>query len=220
MQDPDQQYPLKQPPRHQHAFDDFQDDDTVQPVGSPRIQQAPLHQRGMPIRPVLPRRRLRTTLAIALAAGIIASLLSIIVTLANGELYRQAAQFASNPSRLPISVATTIFGLFCLTSVISLALYFVAGFITGKVTVDRRMGFLSGFAAGVIAQVIGFIVQYIPNYPGTVNSGINGGFIGLSGGTIVAVVVLLVVALIAGLIGFLGAWLATRRHPYYVGYGE
>jgi hypothetical protein len=174
----------------------------------------------MPFRPALPHGRLGVALTIALAAGIIASLQSIVVTLVNGELYRQAAQIANNPSRLPISVATTIFGLFCLTSVIGLAIYFIAGFITGKMVVDRRMGFLSGFAAGVIAQVIGYIAQYIPNYPGTVNSGISGGFIGLSGGTIVAVVVLLVVALIAGLAGFLGAWIATRRHPYYAGYSE
>ncbi len=225
MQDSDQGYPLKQPPRGPHAFDDFQDSETggapsIQPVESAGTRPAPLHQREEPDRPKLPRGRLRNTLSIALIAGILASLQTILVTLLNAGTYREAAspQFAANPSSLPISVATTIFGLFCLTSVVGLAIYFIAGFITGRIAVSRRMGFLCGFVAAVIAQAVGFIVQYFPGYPGTVNSGVNGGLVGIGTGAIVAIVILVIVALIGGLVGLLGAWLATRRHPYYLGY--
>lgn len=170
--------------------------------------------------PHLPRGRSITTLLIALAAGVLASLLNIIVTLANAGIYRQAAssEYAAHPSSLPISVATTIFGLFCLTSIISLAIYFIAGFITGKVAVARRMGFLCGFVAGAITLVIGYVVQHFPNYPGTLTSGISGGLPGIGGATIVAIVLVVIVSLIAGLMGLFGAWLATRRHPYYAGY--
>lgn len=219
MRDSDEEYPLKQPQRRQHAFDDFADDDNDL-ARQPIIQQAPLHQRDEVEQPRLPRGRLGTTLAIALAAGIIASLLNIIVTLANAGVYRQAAssKYAANPSSLPISVATTIFGLFCLTSVISLAIFFIAGFITGKVAVARRMGFLCGFVTGAITLIIGYVAQHFPNYPGAVAPGISSGLPGLGGATIVSIVLVVIVSLIAGLIGLFGAWLATRRHPYYAGY--
>jgi hypothetical protein len=229
MQDSDQEYPLKQP-RHQHAFDGFkgdQDDGSdresdreaiIQPVEPHKAQHAPVHQREKPDRPQLPRGHLKTTLIIALVAGMLASAQVIVVTLFNGAIYRESAKYASNPSNLSLATAFAIFGLFCLTSVIGLVIYLIAGFVTGKIAVDRRMGFLGGFVAGVIAQVIGYIVQQFPGYPAAVNSGVNGGLVGISGSVIFAVVLLLVVALIAGLVGLLGAWLATRRHPYYAGY--
>jgi hypothetical protein len=163
----------------------------------------------------LPHSRLRSTLVIALIAGLVASAQTILVTLINGGLYRQAAQYASSPSKMPISTALTIFGLFGLTSLISALIYFVAGFIDGKFVVSRRQGFLCGFVAGAISQVLGYLVQYVPGYPATVNSGVSGGLIGAGTGVITALILLLVAALIAGLISFLGSWLATRRHPYY-----
>jgi hypothetical protein len=178
-------------------------------------QQAPAHQREEPELPQLPRGHLKTALLIALIAGIIASAQTIVVTLINGGFYRQAAQFASNPAKLPVSTALTIFGLFLLTSIIGAVIYFIAGFITAKIAVSRRLGFLCGFVAGAITQLAGFFVQYLPNYPASVNSGVSGGIIGVGSGTITALVLLLIVALVAGLIAFLGSWLATRRHPYY-----
>src|SRR5579864_8529105 len=189
MQEPDQQYPLKQPRRH--PFDDFNDDQGdqqafIQPVEPQRTQHVPMHQREEAERPELPRGHLKTTLLIALIVGIIASVLNIVVTLVNSGVYAQAAnsKYAADPTKLPVNIAITIFGLFCLTSIISAIIYFTAGFITGKIAVSRRLGFLCGFLAGAITLVIDFVVQRFPNYPGSVDSGLNGGLPGIGTGTI------------------------------------
>lgn len=206
MRDSDSSYPRHQP-QHSQPFDDADDQ-----------QPGPMHQRARPDEPQLPPRRVRNTLIIAIVAGFFGVVQTVIVTLANASLYRDAAQFAGRATQMPVGVAETIFGLFCLTSGISLLIYLVAGYVIGKVSVDRRMGFFGGFVAGLLAQAIGFLIQYIPGYPGTVNSGFSGGLAGFGGGLITALVLTLLVALVAGLVSFLGALLATRRHPYYVGY--
>ncbi len=209
MQDPDQDYPLKQPSRGHHAFDDFQGDDddqqephaTVPDSSTPRADSsrqahAPLHQREAPARPSLPRAIVQKTLVIALVAGIIATLQGVLFTLANSSLYHQAAQFATDPSKLPIGVATSILGLFCLTSFISFVVYFAAGFVTGMLVVDRKMGFFGGFVAGIVAYLFGYLIYLIPGYPDTANSSLNGGVVGVGGGIIVGIIVVVLLALI------------------------
>ncbi len=172
MRDSDSEYPRHQPQRRDHhPFDDDADDDTLQE--EPGHSGGPLHQRSAPTRPQIPPGHVKKTLIIGLVAGIIAALQVIIFTFANASLYQNAAN-ASNANSLPLGVASTIVGIFCLTSFISL--------------------------------------------PGSRNTGFSGGLIGFGGGLITALIILLLLALLAGLFGFLGAWLATRRHPYYVGY--
>jgi hypothetical protein len=201
MRDSDSSYPRHQSQRGP-SFDDEQG-------------QGPLHQRAAPTQPQLPPQRVRNTLIIAVIAGLLGAIQAIAITIANASLYREGADKASN---MPLNVAEAIFGLFCLTSTISLLIYLVAGFVIGKVAVERRMGFFGGFVAGLLAQGLGFLTQYIPGYPGVVNSGFSGGLAGFSGGLITALVLALLIGLVAGLVSFLGARLATRRHPYYVGY--
>lgn len=208
MQDSEQEYPLKQhsTPQHgHHSFDDFNKEEDGERQD----------ERETPTSPQLPRGRVRKALIIALIAGVLAALENIIVTLINSSLYRQAAGYAPNPSKLPIGVATTVLGLFCLTSFISLIIYFVAGFVTGKVAVERRMGFLGGFVAGIVAYLLGYVAQQFPGYPATASSNLNGGFIGIGSGIIAGLVIAALLALISALVGFLGAWAATRHHAYY-----
>lgn len=156
-------------------------------------------------------------LSISLVAGILVALISIIVTLINAPLYQQAASYASHPNQMPLNVASSIFGLFILTGVIGLIIYFIAGFITGRVAVARRLGFYGGFIASAIAQIIGYIAGQIPNYPGSINTGFATNPLKAGGGIIVALIFLIIAGLIGGLMGWLGARLATRRHPYYGG---
>ena len=156
-------------------------------------------------------------LSISLVAGILVGILNIVFTLVNAPLYQQAASYANHPSQMPLNVASAVFGLFVLTGVIGLIIYFIAGFITGKVAVARKFGFFGGFVASAIAQIIGFIVGQIPNYPGKINSGFSSNPLNIGGGLITALIILALVALIGGLLGWLGAKLATRRHPFYVG---
>ena len=155
-------------------------------------------------------------LSISLVAGILVAIISIVVTLVNAPLYQQAASYASHPNQMPLNVASAIFGLFILTGVIGLIIYFIAGFITGRVAVARKFGFYGGFVASAIAQIIGYIAGQIPNYPGSLNTGFSNP-LKAGGGIIAALIFLIIAGLIGGLLGWLGARLATRRHPHYVG---
>jgi hypothetical protein len=167
----------------------------------------------MPANPRLPRGHLRKALIIGVIAGLIATLQGIIITVANASLYHTVSITPQN--KLSLSLAEAVVGLLCLNLFISLIIYFAAGFITGKVAVDRRLGFLAGFAAEAVAYIFGYIVQQVPGYPSAHATGFSGGLAGLSGGIITALILLVLAGVIAGLVSFFGAWLATRRHPYY-----
>ena len=213
MRDANSEYPIRPPQkRAQNPFDNGADTLPESP-----LRREPMHQREKPISPTLPAGGTRKMLSISLVAGILVGILNIVFTLVNAPLYQKAASYANHPSEMPLNVASAVFGLFVLTGVIGLIIYFIAGFITGKVVVARKFGFFGGLVASAIAQIIGFIVQYIPNYPGKINSGISSNPLNIGGGLITALVILVLVALIGGLLGWLGARLATRRHPFYVG---
>src|ERR1700694_1442530 len=173
MRDADSEYPRRQPQRREpHPFYDDVDDGMLQE--EPRHSRGPLHQRSAPTRPQIPPGHIKKTLIIGLVAGIIAALQVIIFTFANASLYQNAAN-ASNANSLTLGVASTIVGIFCLTSFISLVIYFVAGFIIGRVAIERRMGFLGGFVAGAVAYAIGFFIQYFSGYSGSRHPGFCGG---------------------------------------------
>lgn len=157
----------------------------------------------------LPANRIRWAIIIGGIAGLLCAVESVIVTLANASLYQQAL-------KTPASFAGVIAGLACVTFLLSLVIYFVAGYIMGKVVVERRMGFLAGLIAGAVTYAASFLKQYIPNYPGNqpASGPANAGAI--LGGLLVILVFLVVNALIGGLLAWLGARVATRRHPYYV----
>ena len=153
-------------------------------------------------------------LSISLVAGILVAIINVVFTLVNAPLYQQAASYASHPNQMPLNVASAIFGIFLITSVIGLIIYFIAGFIIGRVAVARRLGFYAGFLASVISLIIGYIIQQIPNYPGSLNTGFSNP-LKAGGGIIAALIFLIIAGLIGGLLSWLGARLATRRHPYY-----
>ena len=212
MRDSNSEYPVR-PPQRQTRNPFASDDDTV-PASSPR--RRPLLQRQTPVQPGLPPEGTRKMLSISLVAGILVAIISIVFTLVNAPLYQQAASYATHPTQMPLNVASSIFWLFVLTGVIGLIIYFIAGFIIGRVAVARRLGFYCGFLASAIAQIIGYIVGQIPNYPGSLNTGFSNP-LKAGGGIIAALIFLIIAGLIGGLMGWLGARLATRRHPYYVG---
>jgi hypothetical protein len=224
MQDPDAQYPRHQSQRagRNDPYDDEFDDPGPQPaspVPRRRGRGGPVHQREAPVTPQLPPGYIQRALLVGLIAGFLAAIQWIVFVLANSALYHQAASYASKPNSLPLSIASAIVGIFCLTSFIDLLIYFIAGVVTGRVAVDRKMGFVTGFVASIVTQVLGYIIHQFPGYPDTINTGFgSGGPVGIGGGIVAAIVILLLLAIIGGLVGFLGAWVATRRHPFYTGY--
>ena len=155
-------------------------------------------------------------LSISLAGGILVAIINVVFTLVNAPLYQKAASYAKDPTHMPLNVASSIFWIFVLEGIISLIVYFIAGFIIGKVAVARRLGFFGGFVASALSLIIGYIVGQVPNYPGSLNTGFSNP-LKAGGGIIAALIFLIIAGLVGGLMGWLGARLASRRHPYYVG---
>jgi hypothetical protein len=207
MRDADQQYPLHRSGGNgsHHQFDDDPEDDEG-------LFQEPVQQ-DVASGSLLPQSRLRKSIIIGLIAGIIAALQGILFTIANASLYHTVS--ATPQDKLSLGLAEAVFGLFCLTLFISLLIYFVAGFVAGKAIVERKLGFLVGFVAAAVSYIIGLVVQDIPGYPNARGTGLSAGLIGLAGGLITALILLAISGVIAGLVSLAGAWLATRKHPYY-----
>ncbi|MBA2284150.1 MAG: hypothetical protein H0W02_01565 [Ktedonobacteraceae bacterium] len=217
MPDSEQHYPFHQPDRDEperrhHPFDDAQ----PELVGEEEAPRQRMHQRDHASTPQLPPRRFGYALMIGVVAGLLASVQSIVIAFVNSPTYQQAAAATGQNA---INLAFVLLGIACLTWFIAALINVIAGFITGKVSVQRRLGFVTGFVSGVVYYIVAvFLVRYIPAYPGTLAGSGKGGLVGVSGGLLVSLIFLVVVGLIGGAFSLLGAWLATRRHPYYVGY--
>ncbi len=219
MRDSEQEYPLHQPRRNgqRHPFDDdtVDESDRQDKYHEPVEQErAPLHQREIPSSPQLPRGRFGKALIIGAVAGILCATQSIVITLVNSSTYRAFAT-SGGQQAVQNAIAFTLFGLACLTFFISMIICLIAGFVTGKVAVERRTGFLAGFVAGMVTYALSFLLNYIPAYPTHLASSGGRELIGVSGGILVTLIFLLVWGIIGGLASLAGAWLATRRHPYY-----
>ncbi len=166
--------------------------------------------------PLLPPGGTQKAVIIGAGAGILCALQSMAITLFNAPTYQ--AYDTATQQTVKQALAFTIFGYAMLTFFISLLIYLVAGFITGKVAVQRRRGFLAGFVAGAITYLVSFITHYIPNYPGNQHTAAGVGDVGTAFGSLLVILIFLLVwGLLGGLLSLLGAWLATRKHPYYTG---
>ena len=223
MRDSEQEYPLHQSSQnngngHHSVLDDQSDENTQEAEKPRRYGAGPLHQRDVAMTPALPRGRVKNALIIGVIAGVLSIAQSIIITLVNAPTYH--AYDVTKDAAVKNALAFTIFGYAALTFFITLLICLIAGFIAGKVCVQRRLGFLAGFVAGLIIDAVSFITRYIPQYPG--NQQVSSGGINSAGtaigGIIVILVFLLIWGIIAGLVSLLGAWLATRKHPFYIGY--
>src|SRR5947209_4758654 len=213
----DQQYPILRPRRRSDNGHPPPYDDQTGPLqNARRNRQRPMYQDEEALASQLPPGRFKNALIAGVIAGALCSVESIIIAFANTFTYQQASKYASD--KLPVSLALTIVGMACLSFFIGLLICLIAGYITGRVSVQRSLGFLAGFVAGVVTYGISFLLNFIPNYPGHIAGGgpANAGIV--VGGIVIVVIFFLVWGVIAGLVSLFGAWLATRQHPYYVGY--
>ncbi len=163
----------------------------------------------------LPGGRLRKTLSAGVITGFLCAAQGIVIVLANAALYQSAS--ATPLAKLTVDTALTILGIQALIYLISAFICLVGGFVVGKIVVQRRLGFLAGFIAGLIIYGTGFLLNYIPNYPGNRPASGAGNAVGIASGILLSLIVLLISGILAGLVSLLGAWFATRQHPYYVG---
>src|SRR5947209_452451 len=123
------------------------------------------------ITPALPRHRFRNAMIIGVLASVFCIAQSLTITLANASTYH-AFDIAKDQA-VKSALAFTIFGYAVLTFFITLLILVIAGFIAGKIVVQRRLGFLAGFITGLIVYGVGFITNYIPNYPGAQHTASN-----------------------------------------------
>src|SRR5258708_3288599 len=219
MRDPEQEYPVypkHQPDRsEQNHHDSFAIQDEGMLEDEPR-RHRPLHQRDTASSPQLPPGHARKAIIIGAVAGILASLQGLIITLANAQYYTKANKYINDVTQMPSGVAFTLFGLLILGIAISAVIYFIGGLVIGRVAVHRRWCFIGGFIGGVVSTIIGDIIKQIPSYPNASNTGFTGGLLGAGGGFAALLIGLILLGVLAGALSWLGAWLATRRHPYYV----
>ncbi len=218
MQDSESNYPLHQPRKngHRRPPDDDQFEDEEEPTPRKRVG-ARLIAPSSRSTPGLPPHRLKNSLFAGVIAGVLCIGQSIIITLANASTYH--AYEIAKDTTVKSSLALTIFGIGILTFFISMLICLVTGFIVGRMAVERRLAFLAGFVAGFLVYIVSFIINYIPNYPGSnASSGSSGGSAGAATGGIILIIVFVIVwGVVGGLVSLLGGWLATRKHPHYVG---
>ncbi|HEV7237046.1 MAG TPA: hypothetical protein VGN15_12735, partial [Ktedonobacteraceae bacterium] len=142
MHESEQEYPFHQARQESHGHEDDEHDDDflarTQPV--PQRTHRPLRQREEIAMPELPRNRLKNAVIAGLIAGVLCSIENIIIVFANTANYQQAATFSA--AKLPYSLALTLVGVACLTFFIGLLICLFAGFIVGKIAIQRRLGFL------------------------------------------------------------------------------
>jgi hypothetical protein len=217
MRDSGDEYPLHQPEHneHHHPLEGQATPSPEQERPTGPLEQRPLHQREIASSPQLPGGRLRKTLIAGVIIGFLCAAQGIVIVLANAALYQSAS--AMPLAKLTVNTALTIVGIQALISLISVLICLAGGFVVGKIVVQRRLGFLAGFIAGLIIYSTGFLLNYIPNYPGNRPASGAGNVAGIAGGILLSLIVLLIYGIFAGLISLLGAWFATRRHPYYAG---
>ena len=162
------------------------------------------------------RKRLQYALNTGGIAGILTVLLHIVIVLSNASTFREASkEMAGN--RLTVNTAFAVVGVQSLNFFVSLLIFFIAGFVVGKIVARRSLGFFAGALSGATLYIATFLVSFIPTYPGnTTLEGIGGAGI-VGSGIVISLVFLCIWSIIGGLVSLLGSWLATRKHPYYVG---
>jgi hypothetical protein len=210
-----EEYPKHQPGHGTHAHHDpFEIQEEGELEDQPR--HSPVHQREAATTPQLPHARGRKALIAGLFAGVIYEVARVTITLVNADLYRKGASYAVTD--MPAGLAFTLSLLGALGYAVAVVAFFIVGLIIGRISVHRRWAFIGGFIGGLLCCLVSSILQQIPSYPSATHTGFSGGLVGISGGFAVLIIYSLIGSVVIGLICLFGAWLTTRRHPYYVGY--
>ncbi|GHO94506.1 hypothetical protein KSF_045540 [Reticulibacter mediterranei] len=157
--------------------------------------------------------RLFTALAIGAGVGILCVALNVVITFLNAPIY----QAVVNEGKAVTGNTYAVFGLACLGLFIQVLACFLTGFIVGKATIQRQLGFYAAVVTSAIVYLASFAVRYIPNYPGNLTSSTSVSAGMATGGIITVIVFLIIWGLVGGLIGLWGARISTRKHPAYAG---
>jgi hypothetical protein len=165
---------------------------------------------------LLPQWGLYYALIAGFIAGVFYALLTILIILVNSGTFHAASQQIA-VDRLTVKTALALAGLELLNFGLSLPIGFFVGFILGRIAVRRRLGFLAGALAGATFYLITFLVSLISHYPG--NLTVNGTTM-TTGSLVISFLLLCLWGIGGGLVSLFGTWVATVKHPYYLGQGE
>jgi hypothetical protein len=233
MNNSEQEYPLHQPStqlpqasqQNAPTIPVMPDNADNEPTSKTK-RRVPSSLRGTASTSQLPRGRLKNAVITGVIAGFLCIAQSIIITFVNASTYKAydtaytAARHATGANLTQLqatenALAFTIFGYAVLTFIISLIILLVAGYIAGKIVVERRLAFLAGFIAGILDYGISFITRYIPSYPGNQTVATSSSSTVVVNSIFIVIILFLVWGVIGGLVTLLGAWIASRKHPYY-----
>jgi hypothetical protein len=149
-------------------------------------------------------------------AGVLAALLTIVITLVNaGTFHAASLQIAADSLTVKTALALAAWELLNFT--LSLLIGLFVGLIVGRIAVHRRLGFLAGALAGAVFYLMIFLVSLISSYPG--NLAVNGTTM-TTGSLVISFLLLCLWSIGGGLVSLFGTWVATVRHPHYIGPGE
>ncbi|GCE45883.1 hypothetical protein EI42_02695 [Thermosporothrix hazakensis] len=159
-------------------------------------------------------KKVRIALISGLIAGILNALVTLLITLTNASTFLIARQQIA-ADRLTVKIALALVGWQAGILLASLLLGLATGWITGKITRLRWLGFLGGALAGAIYSLAIFLASSFPSYPGNL-SVVSEPF--SIARLLISALLLGLWALGGGLVGLFGAWVATvslstRKQP-------
>src|SRR5947209_18951957 len=91
--------------------------------------------------PAAPSRGPLYTLIFGAAAGVLSVILNITITLANLPLFQQVVR---EGDKVSYNTALAVAGLQCLNFFVTLFICLAAGYLVGRFTMQRRLGFYAG----------------------------------------------------------------------------
>ena len=209
-------HPGSQESTEQQVLEPIQRYPPTEPLKSepptPGIQPSQQSNLDVQQRTFLPQRGLYYATLAGVITGVLAALLTIVITLVNAGTFHAATQQIA-VDRLTVKTALALAGWEILTFILSLLLGFLVGLIVGRIAVRRRLGFLAGALAGAVFYLVIFFVSLIPSYPGN----LTGKGTTITGASLIISLLLLCLwSISGGLISLFGTWVTTVRHPHYL----
>ncbi len=163
---------------------------------------------------VLPPNGLRNSIIIGIIGGITALAVPVIIALANASLFNAGASAASKGGEgIPSQLASSLFALQCVSTLIDLAIAFGVGMAAARFVVKWWQSVVAGAVTGAIVQLGLFLTHYIPGYPGVITTT---NATGTWFEHILAFIIPLLFYAGVGVVASLaGASITPFKHPYY-----
>jgi len=201
-----------EPAEHHQPTETLKGEPEVEGTPSPLQRSGPHAQQHT----FLPPRGMYYATIAGVMGGVLAALLTIVITLVNAGTFH-AASLQIAVDRLTVKTALALAAWELLNFTLSLLVGLFVGLVVGRIAVRRRLGFLAGALAGAVYFLMIFFVSLISSYPG--NLAVHGTTM-TTGSLVISFLLLCLWSIGGGLVSLFGTWVATVRHPHYMRPGE